>query len=68
MDLVPEFFSRLLTQFQSPALAFLIGGMVLAAAGSKLQIPDAVYKFCVYMLLMRIGLGGGMEIREAGLG
>src|SRR6056297_3295135 len=68
MDLVPEFFSRLLTQFQSPALAFLIGGMVLAAAGSKLQIPDAVYKFCVYMLLMRIGLEGGMEIREAELG
>ena len=68
MDLVLEFFSRLLTQFQSPALAFLIGGMVLAAAGSKLQIPDAIYKFCVYMLLMRIGLEGGMEIREAELG
>ena len=67
MDLVLEFFSRLLTQFQSPALAFLIGGMVLAASGSKLQIPDAVYKFCVYMLLMRIGLEGGMEIREARL-
>ena len=67
MDLVLEFFSRLLTQFQSPALAFLIGGMVLAAAGSKLQIPDAIYKFCVFMLLMRIGLEGGMEIREADL-
>src|SRR6056297_4304673 len=67
MDLAIEFFSRLLTQFQSPALAFLLGGMVLAAAGSKLQIPDAVYKFCVYMLLMRIGLEGGMEIREARL-
>src|SRR6056297_1743911 len=68
MDLLLEFFSRLLTQFQSPALAFLIGGMVLAATGSKLQIPDAIYKFCVYMLLMRIGLEGGMEIREARLG
>src|SRR6056297_1162385 len=68
MDLAIEFFSRLLTQFQSPALAFLLGGMVLAAAGSKLQIPDAIYKFCVYMLLMRIGLEGGMEIREAELG
>jgi hypothetical protein len=45
-------------------LAFLIGGMLLAASKSKLQIPDAIYKFCVFMLLMRIGLEGGMEIRE----
>ena len=68
MDLLVDFFARLVTQFQSPSLAFLIGGMVLAASGSKLQIPDAIYKFCVYMLLMRIGLEGGMEIREADLG
>jgi len=68
MDLLDDFFGRLVTQFQSPSLAFLIGGMVLAASGSKLQIPDAIYKFCVYMLLMRIGLEGGMEIREADLG
>jgi hypothetical protein len=67
MDLLLDFLSRLLTQFQSPALAFLIGGMVLAACGSKLQIPDAIYKFCVFMLLMRIGLEGGLEIREAEL-
>jgi len=67
MDLVLDFLSRLLTQFQSPALAFLIGGMLLAACGSKLQIPDAIYKFCVFMLLMRIGLEGGLEIREADL-
>jgi hypothetical protein len=68
MDLILDFFTRLIAQFQSPSLAFLIGGMVLAASGSKLQIPDAIYKFCVYMLLMRIGLEGGMEIREANLG
>jgi len=67
MDLLFDFSSRLLAQFQSPALAFLIGGMLLAAVGSKLQIPDAIYKFCVFMLLMRIGLEGGMEIREADL-
>ena len=67
MEILAEFLHRLLTQFQSPALAFLIGGMVLAACGSKLQIPDAIYRFCVYMLLMRIGLEGGMEIREARL-
>jgi hypothetical protein len=67
MDLLIDFLQRLLIQFQSPALAFLIGGMALAALGSKLQIPDAIYKFCVFMLLMRIGLEGGMEIREAEL-
>jgi len=67
MDLLLEFFSRLITQLQSPTLAFLLGGMLLAATGSKLQIPDAIYKFCVFMLLMRIGLEGGMEIREANL-
>lgn len=62
-----DFLSRLLTQFQSPALAFLLGGMVLAATRSKLEIPDAIYKFCVFMLLMRIGLEGGMELRHANL-
>src|SRR6056297_2590052 len=67
MDLLLDFLGRLLTQFQSPALAFLIGGMLLAACGSKLQIPDAIYKFCVFMLLMRIGLEGGLEIRQADL-
>ena len=67
MDLILEFLSRLVTQFQSPTLGFLFGGMLLAATGSKLQIPDPIYKFCVYMLLMRIGLEGGMEIREARL-
>lgn len=68
IDALADFLLRFLTQFQSPALAFLIGGMLLAAAGSKLQIPDAVYRFCVFMLLMRIGLEGGMEIREGDLG
>ncbi len=67
MELALEFFSRLLTQFQSPALAFLMGGMLLAACGSKLTIPDSIYRFCVFMLLMRIGLEGGMAIREADL-
>ncbi|MEM1081284.1 MAG: sodium-dependent bicarbonate transport family permease, partial [Pseudomonadota bacterium] len=67
MEHLLEFASRLLAQFQSPALAFLIGGMLLAALGSKLTIPDAIYRFCVFMLLMRIGLDGGMAIREADL-
>ena len=67
MDLVLDFLVRFLTQFQSPSLAFLIGGILLAAFGSKLEIPDAIYKFCVFMLLMRIGIDGGMEIRQANL-
>lgn len=67
MDMVLDFLTRFLMQFQSPALAFLIGGMALAAFKSKLQIPNAIYQFCVFMLLMKIGMKGGMEIREANL-
>ncbi len=67
MDVVADFGLRVVSQFQSPTLAFLIGGVLLAASGSKLVIPDAIYKFAVFMLLMRIGLNGGMEIREADL-
>ncbi len=67
MDTVIDFLMRFITQFQSPALAFLIGGMVLAAFKSKLEIPSAIYQFCVFMLLLRIGINGGMEIKEAEL-
>lgn len=67
MDFILDFLMKFITQFQSPALAFLIGGMLVAALGSKLQIPDAIYQFAVFMLLMRIGLNGGMEIKEAEL-
>lgn len=67
MDVLLDFGSRFVTQLQSPALAFLIGGMLLAASGSRLQIPNAIYQFAVFMLLMRIGINGGMEIREANL-
>lgn len=68
MEFILDFLGRLLTQFQSPTLGFLIGGMLLAAFGSKLTIPDAIYKFIVFMLLMKIGIKGGIEIREADLG
>jgi hypothetical protein len=67
MELLLDFLSRFLVQFQTPALAFLVGGMLLAAFRSKLEIPDAIYQFCVFMLLMRIGLEGGLEIRDANL-
>ncbi|MFQ6551161.1 sodium-dependent bicarbonate transport family permease [Aestuariibius insulae] len=65
MDLIADFLLRVLGQFQSPSLAFLLGGMFIAAMGSRLTIPDAVYQFAVFMLLMRIGLNGGMTIRES---
>lgn len=68
MEALAEFAQTFLTQLQKPTLAFLLGGMFVAALGSKLTIPDAVYRFIVFMLLMRIGLQGGMEIRDADIG
>ena len=67
MDFLSNFFTLLLGKLQSPTLGFLIGGMVVAAVNSQLQIPDAIYKFIVFMLLIRVGLSGGIAIREANL-
>ncbi len=67
MDPLFEFFARFVAQLQSPTLAFLLGGILIAALGSRLDIPEAIYKFVVFMLLMRVGLEGGMSIREADL-
>lgn len=67
MEALLEFAMRFLAQLQSPTLAFLVGGIIIAALGSRLEIPDAIYKFVVFMLLMRVGLEGGMSIREANL-
>lgn len=67
MDALTQLLTGFLTQFQSPTLAFLLGGIIIAALGSRLTIPDAIYKFIVFMLLMRVGLDGGMSIREANL-
>ncbi len=65
MEALADFALTFVGQLQKPTLAFLLGGMLIAALGSKLVIPDAVYRFIVFMLLMRIGLAGGMEIRNA---
>lgn len=65
MDFLLDFLSRFVTQFQSPTLGFLVGGMLLAALGSNLKIPNAIYQFIVFMLLMKIGIEGGIEIRHA---
>lgn len=67
MEFIFDFIGRLVSQFQSPTLAFLIGGMLVAASKSKLSIPDSIYQFVVFMLLMKIGIKGGIEIREANI-
>ena len=67
MDFLSDFLTRFLEQLQSPTLGFLIGGIVVASVGSRLSIPDAAYKFIVFMLLMKVGLTGGQGIRESNL-
>jgi hypothetical protein len=62
------FLAKFGSQLQSPTLAFLLGGILIAALGSRLTIPDSIYKFIVFMLLMTVGLKGGMAIGEADLG
>ncbi|ASC69552.1 putative transporter protein [Halomicronema hongdechloris C2206] len=67
MDFLADFLTRFVDKLQSPTLGFLIGGMVIAALNSRLAIPDAVYKFIVFMLLLKVGLSGGIAIRNANL-
>ena len=67
METDAGFLSLFIAGFQTPTLGFLLGGMFIAAMGSRLTIPDQVYKFIVFVLLMKIGLRGGMEIRNADL-
>ncbi|MEL6607619.1 MAG: sodium-dependent bicarbonate transport family permease [Pseudomonadota bacterium] len=65
MDLMIEIATTLVAQLQKPTLAFLIGGMVLAAVGSKFEVPEPVYKFIVIVLLLKVGIGAGISVREA---
>jgi len=65
MEALIDFIQQFIRQLQSPTLSFLIGGAVIAASGSKLKIPNPVYQFIVFMLLMKIGIKGGIEIRES---
>ncbi|MGK7905183.1 MAG: sodium-dependent bicarbonate transport family permease [Hormoscilla sp.] len=67
MDFLSDFWTLFLGKLQSPTLGFLIGGMVIAAVNSRLTIPDPVYKFIVFMLLIKVGLSGGIAIRNANL-
>ncbi|MFK8184937.1 MAG: sodium-dependent bicarbonate transport family permease [Phormidesmis sp.] len=67
MDFLSDFLTLFLGKLQSPTLGFLIGGMVVAAVNSRLTIPDPIYKFIVFMLLIKVGLSGGIAIRNANL-
>jgi uncharacterized protein len=67
MDIAYDIASTILRQLQQPTLAFLIGGMVLAALGSRIEVPDAIYKFLVIVLLLKVGMSAGMSVREANL-
>ena len=67
MDFLSLFFTDFIKQLQSPTLAFLIGGMIIAALGSELVIPEAVCSIIVFMLLTKIGLTGGIAIRNSNL-
>lgn len=67
MDFVSLFLMDFVKQLQSPTLAFLIGGMIIAALGSQLQIPEAICTIIVFMLLTKIGLTGGIAIRNSNL-
>jgi hypothetical protein len=67
MDIIITIASTISEQLQKPTLAFLIGGMLLAALGSKFEVPEPVYKFIVILLLLKVGLGAGISMREADL-
>ncbi|MBD2101615.1 sodium-dependent bicarbonate transport family permease [Leptolyngbya sp. FACHB-261] len=67
MDFLSLFLLDFVKQLQSPTLSFLIGGMVIAALGSELVIPEAITQIIVFMLLMKIGLTGGQAIRNSSL-
>lgn len=67
MDAIQDILSTIIGQLQTPTLAFLIAGMMLAALGSKIEVPKPVYSFIVMVLLLKIGLGAGLALREASL-
>jgi uncharacterized protein len=67
VDFLSFFFMDFVKQLQSPTLSFLIGGMVIAALGSQLQIPESICKIIIFMLLTKIGLTGGIAIRNSNL-
>jgi len=67
VDFLSLFVIDFVKQLQSPTLAFLIGGMIIAALGSELVIPESICTIIVFMLLTKIGLTGGIAIRNSNL-
>ncbi len=67
MEFFADIAATLVAQIQKPTLSFLIGGMLLAALGSKFEVPEPVYKFIVILLLLKVGLSAGISVREADL-
>jgi len=67
MDFLSLFITDFVKQLQSPTLGFLIGGMIIAALGSELVIPESICSIIVFMLLTKIGLTGGIAIRNSNL-
>ncbi|MEM6621987.1 MAG: sodium-dependent bicarbonate transport family permease [Pseudomonadota bacterium] len=67
MDILGQIRSTVVEQFQKPTLAFLLGGMLFAALGSHFEVPSPVYKFIVFLLHLKVGLGAGTSVREADL-
>ncbi|MEM9028214.1 MAG: sodium-dependent bicarbonate transport family permease [Pseudomonadota bacterium] len=65
MDILAYGLQTVLAQLQKPTLAFLIGGMLIAALGSRLEIPDSIYKFIVVLLLLKVGLNAGLSIQKS---
>jgi hypothetical protein len=62
---VSDFLELFIKQLQSPTLGFLLGGIVVASFGSQLAIPDSIYRFITFFLLLKIGLSGGIAIRNS---
>ncbi|MCV2874649.1 sodium-dependent bicarbonate transport family permease [Rhodobacteraceae bacterium XHP0102] len=67
MDIVVHIITTVVEQLQKPTLAFLIGGMVLAAASSKFEMPEPIYKLIVMLLLLKVGLSSGIAIAQANI-
>lgn len=65
MESLSALTSLLIQQLQQPTLSFLLGGMLLAALGSRLEIPQPVFRVIVFLLLMKVGLNAGMAVRDA---
>lgn len=65
MEIIASLVGSLLESMQKPTLAFLLGGMFLAAISSRLEVPDPVYKLIVMILLLKVGLSAGISIRAA---